>query len=609
MKGLLKNLYYMVNIEKKFDFGINILNDIIDWAIIEKKIDSIDCMAFNVNLDYVLHLFIKYPQLEKFHIFSNTENITYSDKAWDKINRLIKNKKIQFCHIEADKSVVHAKLYKFSKEGKVVLCAVGSPNFSRHSNQNFEFLYYLEDPDEIDRIWFAIKASFNEFNIACKREIPDQILIGSEVVSDIDESLFYGLWLHQKGILKWMLRRDKSIINIPPGCGKTKITLTYLKHLFQTNSNLTVIILVPTKTLISQWLIQLNENGIQAYEGDIHWSNLEIYFGNPEKRALVTLYSPRFLLEYSELLVHLEVTQPKLAIISDECHNLYGNLDNYRDFLTQYRNSVNKMIFQVGLSATIDSFRVNEMDTYIDLMGGRDNIYEISFQSIYSRWNEKNTTPILKELNYIPLKYSLSAQELLRYNELSRKVAAQAGMKNLTDSDIFSAAIERARWVRSLEGGINTLKNYLNSNMGIFREGSTIIFVQSNKIAEEIRDFITKNPNWDSNSSAYVFDSNRSELYREYALRQFKLNHGYCLIAEKMLSEGFDIPKISRVILHGSDKSERDWIQKIGRALRYDKENPDTIAEIVDIVFCDSQGVPLSLEKERFDTLKSISIH
>ena len=74
-----------------------------------------------------------------------------------------------------------------------------------------------------------------------------------------------------------------------------------------------------------------------------------------------------------------------------------------------------------------------------------------------------------------------------------------------------------------------------------------------------------------------------------------------------MLSAGFDIPKISRVILHGSRKSQRDWIQKIGRAIRYDPENPDSTAEVVDIVFCSPEGNPLSLEVERFETLKSIS--
>ena len=74
-----------------------------------------------------------------------------------------------------------------------------------------------------------------------------------------------------------------------------------------------------------------------------------------------------------------------------------------------------------------------------------------------------------------------------------------------------------------------------------------------------------------------------------------------------MLSEGFDIPKISRVILHGSDKSERDWIQKAGRALRYDNKNPESIAEIIDIVFHDPDNSPLSIEQERFNVLSSIS--
>ena len=73
-----------------------------------------------------------------------------------------------------------------------------------------------------------------------------------------------------------------------------------------------------------------------------------------------------------------------------------------------------------------------------------------------------------------------------------------------------------------------------------------------------------------------------------------------------MLSEGFDLPKVDRVILHGSDKSERDWIQKIGRALRFDPKNPSTIAEIIDIVFCETNGEPLLLERERYETLLSI---
>ena len=74
-----------------------------------------------------------------------------------------------------------------------------------------------------------------------------------------------------------------------------------------------------------------------------------------------------------------------------------------------------------------------------------------------------------------------------------------------------------------------------------------------------------------------------------------------------MLSEGVDIPKISQIILHGSDRSERDWIQKIGRALRYNPYQPKTIAKIIDIVFCTPDDNPLSIDEERFNVLSSIS--
>ena len=104
-----------------------------------------------------------------------------------------------------------------------------------------------------------------------------------------------------------------------------------------------------------------------------------------------------------------------------------------------------------------------------------------------------------------------------------------------------------------------------------------------------------------------MYDSQKSDFYLEHALEQFKNNLGFCLISEIMLSEGFDIPIISRVIIHGSHKSQRDWVQKIGRAIRYDPKNIDTFAEVIDLIFCDNNKQVLPIEEERFETLKSIS--
>jgi superfamily II DNA or RNA helicase len=240
-------------------------------------------------------------------------------------------------------------------------------------------------------------------------------------------------------------------------------------------------------------------------------------------------------------------------------------------------------------------------------MGGSENRFEISLQRFYAHWNNLNSTPVLKPIRYTPIRYCLTDAEMEELKELSRKVAIQMGRTTVAGPEEPTAAIKRAQWLRGLLGGVRSLQNYIVTHMDGFAERATIVFVQTNEIAENLRDFITNQHGWNPEASTYVYDSSKNEDYLSYALTQFKKHLGFCLISEKMLSEGFDLPKVDRIILHGSDKSPRDWIQKIGRAIRYDHEDPDSIAEIVDVVFCDSTGEPLSLERERYECLKSIS--
>jgi superfamily II DNA or RNA helicase len=142
--------------------------------------------------------------------------------------------------------------------------------------------------------------------------------------------------------------------------------------------------------------------------------------------------------------------------------------------------------------------------------------------------------------------------------------------------------------------------------MDSFSDRSTIIFVQTNEIAERLQRFIIRQPGWSPEASIYIYDSTKDKDYLSYALNQFRKNLGFCLISEKMLSEGFDLPKVDQIILYGSDRSPRDWIQKVGRAMRFDKRDPNSIADIIDIVFCDNNGETLSMEIERYECLTAI---
>ena len=146
---------------------------------------------------------------------------------------------------------------------------------------------------------------------------------------------------------------------------------------------------------------------------------------------------------------------------------------------------------ELGFLQPYDSFREDEVKSFINFMEGNNNRFEISLQRFYSYWNRLNSTLVLKPLKYIPLKYNLSLSEMDEFKNLSKNVAIQIGKSTIGGSNEPTAAIKRARWLRSLPGGVRILQNYISSHIDGFSDKASIIFVQTNEIAEHLRDFIT----------------------------------------------------------------------------------------------------------------------
>jgi superfamily II DNA or RNA helicase len=589
--------------------GMNLLHELFIFAFEKHQCDELDCFSYNVNLDDALSLIKKYPHIKKLTFYANTQNFSFTPKNSAEIFRLIEDSKILIYHSDREELCIHAKLYLFKKNKELVFGINTSSNFSHYSNNNFESMTIFDDPVEISKMWAKIPELLKNYQIAFSNEPPYTGKIETNDLK-IQEKLLTGLWEHQKAILTWLVQRNKAIVNIPPGCGKTRIATTYIHHLFNVNNKTTIVVLVPTKTLITQWIKVLNDEGIPAYEIDNQMEGLGQYFGKPFGKVVVTLYS-RFFDNFETFIKKLRLIRPDLLTVLDECHNVYSSLDSFSKYIELCEDPNNKISknYLLSLSATTDTFNKDLLERFNGLHGGQNNIFSLSLPRFYSFWNQKNAQPCLKKISYTPIYYNLTVKEMQKYKELSRYVNIEGRAGGLSKGkDSFGAAIKRAQFVRGLEGGIRTLKEYIQKNIDMFNQGNTIIFVQTHAFAEEIRDFIVKCHGWNPQSSAYIYDSQMPEIFLEYAIKQFKNNLGFCLISEIMLSEGFDIPAISRVILHGSHRSQRDWIQKIGRAIRYDPNQPDSIAEIIDVVFCDDRSTVLSIEEERHDILNSISI-
>ena len=590
-----------------YELGLNVLQRMISKGFDSHACDELECMAFNVNLDLAVRLFEKYTFLKRIEFWSNTEKITYSSKNKERVLELIDKGQIAFFHIPEDTNIVHGKIYVFKKDGAIQFAAIGSPNFSDGSNQNFESLAYIYDKSVCDEILEKIPKTYEDLNLVPMQDAPIQLYHTQVSQVAIDPKLFEGLWEHQKAILNWLVNRQLSIVDIPPGTGKTDIAFAYLRYLFELDQSLTAIVLVPTTYLIKQWMGRLEAIGIESSEWGTDLADLGGYFASPDHRVLVTLYD-RFWDQYRDYQKRARILKPNILLILDECHNTYGRIYDLGEFMKMADLNGSKL-YVTGLSATIDSFRVWDVTDFINLMGGRQNRFNISLQSFYSHWNHLNQpNPVLKPIRYNPIEYRLNNPEMEKLKEFSKKVAIEMNRSTIIGERDSTAAIQRARWLRGLPGGLDSLKNYITTHMDGFAGNATIIFVQTNEMAEDLQAFITHQYGWNPESSIYVYDSAHDEEYRSHAMTQFKKHRGFCLISEKLLSEGFDLPKVDKVILHGSDKSPRDWIQKIGRAIRFDRNDPGSIAEVADVIFCETNGVPLPLERERFECLKSISV-
>jgi len=585
----------------EFHFGQNIVNDMLQKAY-DLEFDELICVSYNVNLDYAFRLIDKYGF--KLVIYANTEKITLNKNNFSTLERYVSKGVIELNHISENLSVIHSKFYLFRNRKEPILLAIGSPNFSQNSNQNYESLCYITNKDSIEQFWAAFTSSEVTSIPPLTNDIPPSFT-AINVIPENQQKYLDSLWIHQQNILTWLFRKGTGIVNIPPGTGKTRISIQYLKMLFETKSTYSGIILVPTLTLIEQWAKLVSEIGLDHYELTNNISELSEYISNPNNKVLITLYS-RFFDHQDGLYKQLRISSPDLILVYDECHNLYGKLAA----VTSFRNNMKKYsnVLELGLSATLDSFKVDEMNEFIDYMGGISSRYEISLPAFYSNYNNLNKTPILKNIKYIPLKYYLTNEEMKKFDSFSRKVAMQMGRVDIENNNHFGAAIQRAQWLRSLNGGSQILQDYIQANIENFTTKSTIIFVQSHQIAEEIQQFLVQSPGWERTSSVYIYDSYQNDVYRDHALKQFKKNTGFCLISERMLSEGFDLPKVDKILLHGSHRSERDWIQKIGRAIRYNSQDSEAVADIIDVVFCEPSGLPLDIEKERYRTLESISV-
>lgn len=364
---------------------------------------------------------------------------------------------------------------------------------------------------------------------------------------------------HQTNALEAWVRNDRrGIFEHATGSGKTFTTMCAIRDAFDRKE--TVLILVPSRDLLSQWYKELQETivGIPIYymlcgDGNVEWRKSGVLrdwtgTGKGQNRIILstmdTASSPDFIQNVSE--------GNHLFLVADEVHRL-GSPRRRQVF--QLNTGA-----RLGLSAT--PYRYGDpmgTQALLDYFGG---IIPPPFTL-----DDAIKSGVLTRYFYHPQKLSLSASEQDRWNEITdeiRKLIAKSGSSEdasdlMANPRLKRLLINRARIVKNAEGKVPLAISTLQTH---YRKGQKWIVYCDN---------ITQLNSVLQGATAAGFDA--YEYYadmagdREMTLSYFADNGGV-LVSIKCLDEGVDIPSTTHALILASSQNPREFIQRRGRILR-----------------------------------------
>jgi superfamily II DNA or RNA helicase len=373
-------------------------------------------------------------------------------------------------------------------------------------------------------------------------------------------------WEFQKKAREIFIEKKWGLLEMATGTGKTRTALSIATQLINEKRINKIIVQMKGTDLIRQWRQNIDQwtrskisESVNVLELSSDKNELDSFllgFNLPEVDLLLIRQSnlPVLLDKLSEKNLN------KTLIIHDEVHDLFAE-----QISQQIIGKQDNFGFKLGLSATIrEPFNTEREKTlFKEIQGGGD-------QPIFS-YNliQAIKDGVLVESNLIPLPYKLYEDEkakiksaYTRYKSrmdegwLKHKAEAQ---RNIEISDVRKNARNK---LEVFENNINYLKEKLRRSF---------VFADETDYGKDILNFLIPH----INVKTHFQDADKKNL------ENFSNNKIDCIINVLKLSQGIDIQNLNTIVLFATPTG-RQFIQRIGRVLRKDKDNPNKKAIIVD---------------------------
>ena len=486
----------------------------------------------------------------------------------------------------------HDKFGIFYK-GNDALSFSGSINDSKHGFQNYESIkvfktwagtqeYVDADTARFEKIWNRKDRNLKMFTIpqAVKNKIfelrspdrPYSLPAGSSK------------WVHQDIAVKTFLEKEHGILAMATGTGKTVTAMKIINKLFDSGEIRRVVITMYGNDLLDQWAIQIREN-YKNKQINYHYASQKMmkdFVMHPDDSVLILSRDARNLSKLLDLFDRLPGDyRNDTLFVFDEVHGAGSNtfVENLSGRLSPYR-------YRLGLSATPErEYDEAGNDFLLNEIG--EVIFEFTLQDAIQKG-------ILCEFNYIPLPYVLSDEEKLK----KRKIIAAFNAKKesgepVDEKDMFTQlALVNKTAVNKLE----EFESLISQRPELLQK--CIIFVQAMEYGAKLQEILVR---YSDKYHTYYADDEKINL------ENFAAEKIDCLLTCKKVSEGIDISSVTNIILFSSDRSRLVTTQRIGRALRLDKNNPEKKATVVDFVIEDSEENDNNADADRAEWLTELS--
>lgn len=343
--------------------------------------------------------------------------------------------------------------------------------------------------------------------------------------------------------------KNRAILQLPCGLGKTLISMILGLNFNQ------VIIVSPLKEYCIQNLdrfkAELKYKDYQALlidtDGTRNLNDIIEHINNNNKIVLSVCYKS-----------------------CDVLGNILNNLTNYLIIFDEFHNISKNEINGLSTSGIYDVINSNSK---ILFMSATPKIYYLNDE------DEDDNTELNKDI-FGNVEYKIEMSDAIKNNKICdyELYIPDIQVNNQNFIDDINTEIN----IRDLDDNINIKSNFLLR--GILATGSnkTIVYVRTHDEANKFKSSLLKiNEYFFIDLSVNTLLSSDNKAKRLEKLNTFKSFNGYSLIISvDILNECIDIPSCDSIFITYPTTSKIKIIQRICRANRKDKHNPNKISKI-----------------------------